>query len=97
VVVEDAGVVVVEDAGVVLIVTGEALAPLGGPVLEAASTTVLDPSLAMTVPSDVHVTETVIDVDVDAADGVNAHPAAFPRLEKSPAAIPVTDSENVSV
>ena len=87
--------VVVE--AVVLIVTEEAVAPLDGPVLEAASRTVLDPSLAMTVPSEVHVTETVIEVDVDAADGVNTQPVALPRLEKSPDAIPVTDSENVSV
>jgi hypothetical protein len=87
--------VVVE--AVVLIVTEDAVAPLVGPVLEAASRTVLDPSLAMTVPSEVHVTETVIEVDVDAADGVNTQPVALPRLEKSPDAIPVTDSEKVSV
>ncbi|MFZ9446391.1 MAG: hypothetical protein ACO277_09620 [Ilumatobacteraceae bacterium] len=94
-VVVDADTVVVE--AVVLIVTEEAVAPLDGPVLEAASRTVLDPSLAMTVPSEVHVTETVIEVDVDAADGVNTQPVALPRLEKSPDAIPVTDSEKVSV
>jgi hypothetical protein len=94
-VVVTADTVVVE--AVVLIVTEEAVAPLDGPVLEAASRTVLEPSLAMTVPSEEHVTDTVIDVDVDAADGVNTQPVALPRLEKSPEAIPVTDSENVSV
>jgi hypothetical protein len=96
-VVDDAETVVVVVAVVVSIVTEDAVAPLDGPVLEAASRTVLDPSLAMTVPSEVHVTETVIEVDVDAADGVNTQPVALPRLEKSPDAIPVTDSENVSV
>ena len=54
---------------------------------------------SVTLPSDEHVTDTVI-VDPLAAPGVNTHPvAAFvaAAFEKSPAAKPLTFSVNVSV
>jgi len=77
-------------------VTLEASAALVGPVLAAASVTPLAASRATTVPSEVHTTLTVIEVP-EAADGVNAHPVAVPVLEKSPEAMPLTDSLNASV
>lgn len=98
VVVTTGTVVVVEVvAGVVEIVTVLAVVTRSGPVLELPSTTEFWAMIAMTVPSDVHVTETVIDADVDAADGEKVQPDAVPRFWKSPALMPLTDSENVSV
>jgi len=80
----------------VSIVTLDALVALAGPVLPAGSLTELAASLAITVPSEVHATVTVMDVPDD-ADGVNEQPVAVPVLEKSPLAIPLTLSEKFSV
>jgi hypothetical protein len=51
---------------------------------------------ATTVPSEQLAAVTVIELPLE-ADGVNTHPVAVPVLEKSPAAIPLTDSEKVRV
>jgi hypothetical protein len=51
----------------------------------------------MTVPSDAHDTDTVIDVEVDAADGVTEQPVALPKFAKSLEEIPDTASLKVSV
>ena len=64
------------------IVTDAALSAAAGPVTEVRSTTAFPVNWAITVPSDVHTTETVIVVPV-LADGVNTHPVAVPVLEKS--------------
>jgi hypothetical protein len=92
-VVEDVVVV----ATTVLIVIDVADVTVPGPVLDAASRTELAFRRATTVPSDEHVTLTVIEVLVDEPDGVNEHGVAVPVAEKSPAAIPDTGSEKVSV
>jgi len=92
---DTATVVVVAVA--VLIVIWVAPALTDGPVLELASTTVFDNSSSRTVPSEPHATDTVIEVDVDAADGVTTHPVAVPSTRKSPDAIPDTASLKVSV
>lgn len=82
---------------VVVIVTLLASEADAGPVLVAVSLTPPEASRSTTVPSLEHTTVTVID-EPDAADGVNAHPVAVPpAFEKSPLAIPLTDSENASV
>jgi len=66
-----------------------------GPVLPAASATPPVASFDCRVPSWHWVTTTFTD-EPDAADGVNTHPWAVPAFEKSPAAIPTTDSVNVT-
>lgn len=81
----------------VLIVMVLAVTAEVGPVFEAASATELAPSLTMTVPSLVHVTETLTATFAVLAAGVAAHPVAVPVREKSPAAIEDTTSENVNV
>jgi len=99
VVVVTAGTVVVVEvvAEAVEIVTVLAVVTSAGPVLELPSTTEFWAMFAMTVPSEVQVTETVIDEEVEAADGEKVQPDAVPRFWKSPALMPLTDSENVSV
>jgi hypothetical protein len=94
VVVGAAVVVVVPD--VVSMVTLEASALDAGPVFPATSVTPLVARRATTVPSEVHVTVTVIEVP-DVAEGEKLQPPAEPVLEKSPVAIPETLSENASV
>jgi hypothetical protein len=79
------------------IVTVLAVTTEVGPVFEDASETELAPSLTMTVPSLVHVTETLTATFAVLAAGVTTHPVAVPAREKSPAVIPDTSSENVNV
>jgi len=79
------------------IVMVDALLSALGPTFDAPSVTLLALSLAMTVPSEVHSTLTVIEVP-EAADGVKTHPLAVPpAFVKSPVAMPETASENASV
>jgi hypothetical protein len=68
-----------------------------GPVFDAASNTEPDSKRRVTVPSEVHVTETLTVTFAVPAAGVATHPVAVPVKEKSPAAIPDTTSENVNV
>ena len=90
--------VVVGAAVVVVVLSMETLAAselLAGPVLPALSVTPFAAIRSMTVPSLVQVTETVIELP-EAADGVNAQPAAEPpELLKSPEAMPETVSPKV--
>jgi hypothetical protein len=65
-------------------------------VLPAVSVTPLAIRRAITVPSEQLDAVTVIDVPL-ADDGLNTHPVAVPAFAKSAAAIPLTDSEKVSV
>jgi hypothetical protein len=81
----------------VSIVTVLAVTTEVGPVFEDASETELAPSLTMTVPSLVHVTETLTATFAVLAAGATTHPVAVPAREKSPAVIPDTSSENVNV
>ena len=67
-----------------------------GPVLPAASETALTARRGMTVPSEQPVTVTVRELP-ESASRAKVHDVAVPVFEKSPAATPVTDSENVSV
>lgn len=62
-----------------------------GPVFPAGSATPFAASFNCSVPSWHWVTTTFTD-EPDAADGVNTQPCAEPAFEKSPAAIPETDS-----
>jgi hypothetical protein len=78
------------------IVTVDADAAADGPWLEAESDTEFDANLAITVPSDAHVTDTVTD-DPDEPDGENTQPVAVPTFEKSAAAMPDTDSLKANV
>lgn len=78
-------------------VTGEAVVALVGPVFVFASTTEFWTRPAITVPSEPQDTDTVIDDDVDDDDGTKVQLDAVPRFWKSPAEIPETGSENVSV
>ena len=94
VVVGAAVVVVVPD--VVSMVTLEASALDAGPVFPATSVTPLVARRATTVPSEVHVTVTEIELP-DVAEGEKLQPPAEPVLEKSPEAISETVSENASV
>ena len=96
-VVVGAGAAVVVVAAEVLIVICVAAALTDGPVLELPSTTVFERSSSSTVPSELHVTDTVMEVEVDAADGVTVHPVAVPSTRKSPDTIPETASLKVSV
>ena len=79
----------------VSIVTVLAVVLAEGPAFEASSTTLPELILRMTVPSLVHVTVTVR-LEPESDPGSNVH-EAVPVFVKSPAATPVTDSENVSV
>ena len=92
---DGASVVVV--GTVVSMVTDVATASADGPVFDAASITVPDLRRTTTVPSEVQVTLTVTVTFAVLAAGVAAHPEAVPVKEKSPAAIPLTDSEKVNV
>jgi hypothetical protein len=67
-----------------------------GPVLPAASVAPPDANTGITVPSPQLVIVTVRDVP-ESVPGENEQPDAVPEFEKSPAATPVTDSENVTV
>jgi hypothetical protein len=92
---ETVGAVV--SGAVVSIVTLDASVAELGPVLVAVSLTDPEASRSMTVPSVVQTTVTVIEVP-EAADGViDEHVAVPPELLKSPAAIPLTLSENANV
>lgn len=80
-----------------LIVTLEASALLLGPVFDALSLTDPEARRRTTVPSVVQTTDTVM-VEPDEADGVKDEHVAVPEaLLKSPASIPETVSEKVSV
>jgi hypothetical protein len=81
----------------VAIVTDVAVTEETGPVFVAASRTELADNRATTVPSLLHVTVTTTETFATDDAGENVHPVAVPVLEKSPAAMPVTDSENVTV
>lgn len=82
----------------VSILTVFAMSAAAGPVFVAVSSTPLAASLMTTEPVVEHVTETVMDEEVDADDGVAAQPVAvLPVKAKSAAAIPDTGSLNVSV
>lgn len=89
--------VVVEGvAGVVEIVTMEAVVTSVGPVFEFPSTTEFWRRSTMSVPSDVHTTATVMEVEVDAEEGVKVQPVADPKFRKSLEVMPDTASLNVS-
>ena len=81
----------------VAIVTDVAVTEETGPVFVAASRTELADNRATTVPSLLHVTVTTTETFAADDAGENVHPVAVPVLDKSPAAMPVTDSENVTV
>ena len=88
---------VVVGTAVEVIVIEVAIASDVGPVFDAASSTEPDSKRRVTVPSEVHVTETLTATFAVPAAGVAAHPVAVPVKEKSPATIPDTASENVNV
>ena len=91
------GAVHVAVGSVASIVILVALVALAGPWFAAASLTERAASLAITVPSEVHTTVTVMDVPND-ADGSNEQPVAVPVvLAKSSLVIPLTLSEKDSV
>jgi hypothetical protein len=100
VVVAGAGAIVVAGAVVAVVLSmdmAEESALNNGPALPAESFTAFAASRAITVPSEVHVTETVMLVP-ETELGVNEQPLAVPlALLKSPEAIPLTDSLNASV
>ena len=77
-------------------VTEDASVFEAGPVLPAWSATEPEDRRATTVPSEQLSTVTVIVVPLE-ADGVKVQPVAVPVFEKSPAVIPLTDSEKVRV
>lgn len=99
-VVAGAGAIVVAGAVVAVVLSmdmAEESALNNGPALPAESVTAFAASRAITVPSEVHVTETVMLVP-ETELGVNEQPLAVPlALLKSPEAIPLTDSLNASV
>lgn len=68
---------------------------VAGPVFPAASTTPPVANRNCNVPSWHCVTTTFTD-EPDETDGVNTQPCAVPAFEKSPAAIPDTDSLNAT-
>jgi hypothetical protein len=74
-----------------------ATSALTGPLFKDKSVTAFEASRAITVPSDEHTTDTVMEGDAEAAEGVKTQPVAVPVLEKSPAAMPETLSEKVNV
>jgi hypothetical protein len=73
-----------------------AVAADAGPVLPAVSVAPPTTKTGMTVPSPQLVIVTVRD-EPESVPGANEQLVAEPEFEKSPAATPVTDSENVSV
>ena len=78
------------------IVTVEATASEAGPLLPDTSLTPLAANVRLTVPSVHELTDTVIEVPVD-ADGVNTQFVAVPVFEKSDDMRPLILSLNVSV
>jgi hypothetical protein len=74
-----------------------ATSALTGPLFKDKSATAFEASRAITVPSDEHTTDTVMEGDAEPAEGVKTQPVAVPVLEKSPAAMPETLSEKVNV
>jgi len=64
-----------------------------GPAVLVESSTELAASCTCKVPCEQLLTDKLIEVPED-ADGVNTQPVALPTLEKSPAAIPETNSLN---
>jgi hypothetical protein len=95
--VEFGTVVEVETTWGVAIVTDVAVAEAIGPVFVTASRTELADNWETTVPSLLHVTVTTTETFAADDAGENVHPVAVPVLEKSPAAMPETDSEKVTV
>ena len=65
--------------------------------MAAVSVTVFEFNRKPTIPSDAHVTLTFTVTFAVLEAGVAVHPVAVPVNEKSLAAIPLTDSENVNV
>ena len=76
--------------------TEEVITSLAGPLLPAASETVLAARLNTTVPSEQEVAVTVIDVPEE-AEGVKTQPVADPAFEKSAEVKPETASEKVRI
>jgi hypothetical protein len=64
-----------------------------GPAVLVESSTELAASWTCKVPCEQLLTDKLIEVP-EVADGVNTQPVALPTLEKSPAAIPETNSLN---
>jgi hypothetical protein len=91
----DAGAVHVAVGVSESIVTEDAETALTGPAFEALSVTEFVANRAITVPSEVHATDTVTEVP-DEPLGVNTHPVAVPVFEKSLEAIPDTASVKVN-
>ena len=85
---------VISPVGVEAIETSDtevAAVSVAGPVLPAASVEELASKTILSVPVEVHVAETEIDVP-ELAPTVKLHPEAVPRFEKSAADIPKTVS-----
>jgi hypothetical protein len=85
---------VISPVGVEAIETSDtevAAVSVAGPVLPAASVEELASKTTLSVPVEVHVAETEIDVP-ELAPTVKLHPEAVPRFEKSAADIPKTVS-----
>jgi hypothetical protein len=85
---------VINPVGVEAIETSDtevAAVSVAGPVLPAASVEELASKTILSVPVEVHVAETEIDVP-ELAPTVKLHPEAVPRFEKSAADIPKTVS-----
>ncbi len=78
------------------IVTAVAVAAVAGPVLPARSDTAPAARRGATVPSEQLLAVTVTEVP-DVAEAANVQPVAVPAFEKSPGAMPDTDSLKVSV
>jgi len=78
------------------IVTVAPIEAEAGPVFDAASLTAPTASCGITVPALQPVIVTVRELP-ESVPGSNTHEVAVPVCEKSPAATPVTDSENVRV
>ena len=68
-----------------------------GPVLPAELVAPPDANCGMIVPSDSQPDTVTVRDDPESAPGANVQPVAVPVFVKSPAATPVTDSENVIV
>lgn len=88
------GAVVAGAASLVIVLVAVDTEP--GPVLPAKSAAPFMANRGMIVPTEQLDTVTVRDEPVS-APGANAQPVAVPVFVKSPAATPVTDSENVIV
>lgn len=93
----DVGITVVVVVVVVEMVTEVEDTEDVGPEFDAESRTELARISTTTVPFDVHVTVTPRVDEVDEAEGATVQPPAVPYVWKSPAEMPDTDSENVSV